>query len=99
MSHEISSLQLVVMAAPPPPGFEHVVTGKRSVSSRARKLMGDQVKIGPHTDYPTPMPMEMPERELREQQHFIGEPHADGISNRESKIQSHMHTQPSMIPI
>ncbi|XP_030563293.1 mucin-2-like [Drosophila novamexicana] len=70
---------------PPPPGFEHVVTGKRSVSSRARKLMGDQVKIGPHTDYPTPMPMEMPERELREQQHFIAK-HDTHLTSRLAQL-------------
>ncbi|KRF98208.1 uncharacterized protein Dwil_GK19809 [Drosophila willistoni] len=33
--------------------------------------MGEQVAVVPHSDYPTPVPMNPPERDLREQQHFI----------------------------
>ncbi|XP_030379304.1 mediator of RNA polymerase II transcription subunit 12-like [Scaptodrosophila lebanonensis] len=51
---------------------DYVATeGKRSLSTRARKLMGENVKVGPHTDYPTPAPISGPEMMLREQQHFI----------------------------
>lgn len=59
--------------AAPPPGFEHVVPGKRGLSGRARQLMGEHVEFEEPKDYSTPEPIPMPERELREQQHFIGE--------------------------
>ncbi|XP_070132424.1 platelet binding protein GspB-like isoform X2 [Drosophila bipectinata] len=46
-------------------------TGKKSLSTRARKLMGEDVIVVPHTDYPTPQPMSDPEIELKEALHFV----------------------------
>ncbi|XP_068159329.1 uncharacterized protein [Drosophila tropicalis] len=75
------------MMPPPPPGFEHLEPsydcsslmpyasyfgGKRSLSTRSRNLMGEQVPIVPHIDYPTPVPMNSQQRDLCEHQHFIG---------------------------
>lgn len=48
-------------------------TGKKSISTRARKLLGEDVTVVPHTDYPTPEPIAAPERDLKEAMHFVGE--------------------------
>ncbi|KAH8314597.1 hypothetical protein KR074_009176 [Drosophila pseudoananassae] len=56
-------------------------TGKKSLSTRARKLLGEDVIVVPHTDYPTPQPMAEPERELKEALHFVDIP----LKNRNRK--------------
>ncbi|EDV95139.1 uncharacterized protein LOC6569210 [Drosophila grimshawi] len=61
------------LIGPPPPGFDHVFCGKRSLSIRSRHLLGEQVKSGPPTAYPTPQPMLTTEEDLREQHHFLAD--------------------------
>lgn len=56
---------------PLPPGFGHVVPGKRALCSRTRKLLGEHVEFEAPRRYATPEPITMPERELREHLHFI----------------------------
>ncbi|KAL7745102.1 hypothetical protein ACLKA6_008164 [Drosophila palustris] len=69
----------------PPPGFEHVVPGKRALSGRARQLMGEHVEFEAPKDYSTPEPIPMPERELREQQHFLAN-HDTHLSCRQAQL-------------
>ncbi|XP_030245532.1 uncharacterized protein LOC115564878 [Drosophila navojoa] len=70
---------------PAPPGFEHIAIGKRSLSRRSRHLLGEQISYKLDPGYKTPIPMEMPDRELREYLHFIGN-HDTHLSNRQSQL-------------
>ncbi|XP_034107546.1 uncharacterized protein LOC117570174 [Drosophila albomicans] len=70
----------------PPPGFEHVVPGRQALSSRAREVLGEEnIELGPKCDYAIPKSMPKPERELREQQHFIAK-HDTHLTCRQAQL-------------